>query len=109
MSEGAREGQRWLRLRWLRFRVSASRCCHWRASNGRLLLNRCSITAAPKTLVPAMKRMPTKRGVHLQNQTADAIPFSLAFDNAPGEEREDGRAVLLGSAAASAGLPSSSS
>lgn len=56
-----------------------------------------------------MKRMPTKRGVHLQNQTADAIPFSLAFDNAPGEEREDGRAVLLGSAAASAGLPSSSS
>lgn len=40
--------------------------------------------AAPKTLVPALKKMPTKRGVHLHNLTADSLAFSLAFDNAPG-------------------------
>lgn len=40
--------------------------------------------AAPKTLVPAMKKMPTKRGVHLHNLTDDSLAFTLAFDNAPG-------------------------
>ncbi len=34
--------------------------------------------------MPALKKMPTKRGVHLHNLTADALAFTLAFDNAPG-------------------------
>lgn len=40
--------------------------------------------AGPKTLVPALKKMPTKRGVHLHNLTDDSLAFTLAFDNAPG-------------------------
>lgn len=42
------------------------------------------VPAAPKTLVPAMRKMPTKRAVHLHNLTVDAMAFGLDFDNAPG-------------------------
>ncbi|KAI3435832.1 hypothetical protein D9Q98_001890 [Chlorella vulgaris] len=38
----------------------------------------------PRVLVPAMKRLPTKRALHLHNLTADTLPFTLHFDNLPG-------------------------
>ena len=44
----------------------------------------CCLRAAPKTLVPALKKMPTKRGVHLHNLTADSLAFILDLDNLPG-------------------------
>jgi hypothetical protein len=44
----------------------------------------CCPRAAPKALVPALKKMPTKRGVHLHNLTADSLAFTLDFDNLPG-------------------------
>ncbi|KAL4458458.1 hypothetical protein ABPG75_013323 [Micractinium tetrahymenae] len=53
--------------------------------------------AAPKTLVPALKKMPTKRGVHLHNLTADPLAFTLDFDNAPGAWPCCRRAFRLGS------------
>jgi hypothetical protein len=31
-----------------------------------------------------MKRLPTKRALHLHNLTADTLPFTLHFDNLPG-------------------------
>ncbi len=31
-----------------------------------------------------MKKMPTKRALHLTNHTADSVAFTLTFDNAPG-------------------------
>lgn len=41
--------------------------------------------AAPnKVLVPALKRIPTKRGIYPANVTGDAFSVSLAYDNAPG-------------------------
>lgn len=51
----------------------------------------------PKTLVPALKKMPTKRGVHLHNLTDDSLAFTLAFDNAPGAMPECHHAFPLGS------------
>ena len=44
-----------------------------------------TLTPAAKMLVPAMKRMPTKRAINLYNQTVDAVSVDLAFDNLPGE------------------------
>ena len=40
---------------------------------------------APRMLVPALKRLPTKRALHLSNLTADSVAFNLTLDNAPGE------------------------
>eukprot|EP00887_Chlorella_sp_A99_P006297 scaffold3.g6297.t1 len=37
-----------------------------------------------KVLVPALKRIPTKRGIYPANVTGDAFSVSLAYDNAPG-------------------------
>lgn len=52
--------------------------------------------AAPKTLVPALKKMPTKRGVHLHNLTIDSLAFTLSFDNAAGAWPCCRRAFQLG-------------
>ena len=37
-----------------------------------------------KVLVPALKRMPTKRGIYQTNLTADAFSVTLTYDNQPG-------------------------
>lgn len=48
--------------------------------------------AAERVLVPAMKRMPTKRLFSRTNVTQDSLAFSLLFDNANGgRARQDGR------------------
>ena len=36
--------------------------------------------AAPKALLPRMKRLPAKRVVHLPQQGPDPLPFTLSFD-----------------------------
>ncbi|PSC68342.1 heat shock 70 kDa 17 isoform A [Micractinium conductrix] len=52
--------------------------------------------SAPKVLVPAMKKLPTKRGVHLHNLTADSLSFTLSFDNSAGAVPCCARAFPLG-------------
>ena len=66
--------------------------------------------AAPKMLLPRMKRLPAKRVVHLPRGAPDPLPFSLAFDAAhalpPGQDAHllatfhvNGAAFLLPSGA----------
>ena len=43
-----------------------------------------------KLLVPAMKKMPTKRVFSFANVTDDGFAFKLHYDNKPGEERGAG-------------------
>ncbi len=43
------------------------------------------IGGAEGVLVPALKKLPTKRAIGLHNLTDDALRFTLTFDNSEGE------------------------